>query len=410
MKNDYADYFKLLNLPYGDNIIIDRVEVIDNIKHIYLHTAATPTFCPDCGSRMHSDGLKKRNPIHPIYQDGTNVILHINQRRWSCPSCGLSQNEQFPFLLRYKRYTSITPYLILQAMKDLNRSTKSIADQFYISDTEVHDIFTSYVDLKRLPLPEYISIDEVYLDIDDESKYAFVIMDFVTGEIVDIVHNRWKDTLEQYFSRIPKKERRNVKAVIADAYETYQIVCEKFFPKALMILDSFHVINFIIQRLNNYIYSVQKKYKDRLAKELETKNLSTNKDNKSIKDSPELILLRNYKWFLLKNKDEIDYNPEYKYNKRLGMNLTTYQLENMFMAVDKNFKELRDLKEQYISFNNNKFSTEKEAIKELNKLITIYRNSNHKMFREFAEFLNDHSANIARSFTTVQVSRKTKTR
>lgn len=123
-------------------------------------------------------------------QDGSKIILKISQRRWKCTGCSNTQNESFPFLARYKRYTLLTPLLILNAMKDLNRTAVSVAKQFNISDTEVHDIFSQYVELKRLPLPEYISIDEVYLNISDSDLYAFVIMDFVTGEIVDIVHNR----------------------------------------------------------------------------------------------------------------------------------------------------------------------------------------------------------------------------
>ena len=290
MEKDYSDYFKLLNLPYVANIVMGPVEVINNVKHVFLSTKDLPTFCPECGARMHSKGLKERTVIHPIYQDGTYVILHVKQRRWECTECDFSENEQLPFIQKYKHYTTITPLLILEAMKDLNRSTKSIADQYHVSDTEVHDIFSSYVDLKRLPLPEYISIDEVHLDIDDESKYAFVIMDFVTGEIVDIVHNRWKETLYKYFSDIPYDERLNVKAVISDAYDTYQRLCDDFFPNAVSILDSFHVVSFIITRLNNYINSVQKKYRDIQNKELEKKNMETNKDNKTIKDLPERFI------------------------------------------------------------------------------------------------------------------------
>lgn len=60
-------------------------------------------------------------------------------------------------------------------MKDLNRSTSSIARQFHLSDTQVHDIFTSYVDLSRLRLPKYLSIDEVYIDFSEKEKYALVL-------------------------------------------------------------------------------------------------------------------------------------------------------------------------------------------------------------------------------------------
>ena len=90
-------------------------------------------------------------------------------------------------------------------MKDLNRSAASIAKQFHISDAQVHDIFTSYIDLSRLPLPEYFSIDEVFLNINHKDKYAIVLMDFITGEVIDILHNRWQSTADDYFYSIHEK-------------------------------------------------------------------------------------------------------------------------------------------------------------------------------------------------------------
>ena len=54
----------------------------------------------------------------------------------------------------------------------------------------MHNIFTAYVDLKRLPLPEILCVDEVYINISEKEKYTLVLMDFETGEIIDILHNR----------------------------------------------------------------------------------------------------------------------------------------------------------------------------------------------------------------------------
>ncbi len=62
-------------------------------------------------------------------------------------------------------------------------------------------------------------------------------MDFSTGQIIDIVHNRWHSTLEAYFLSIPLKERLNVKGVISDAYKAYLTMPEEFFPNAITILD-----------------------------------------------------------------------------------------------------------------------------------------------------------------------------
>lgn len=52
------------------------------------------------------------------------------------------------------------------------------------------------VDMPALPLSEVISVDEVFLDINSTSRYALVIMDFISGEIIDILHNRWENTAE----------------------------------------------------------------------------------------------------------------------------------------------------------------------------------------------------------------------
>lgn len=88
-------------------------------------------------------------------------------------------------------------------------------------------------------------------------------MDFSNGEIVDIVHNRWSSTLEDYFLHIPLEERLKVKAVICDAYQTYLTMPEKYFPNACTVLDSFHAVKVIITYLNGYINKVMKKYQNR---------------------------------------------------------------------------------------------------------------------------------------------------
>ena len=103
---------------------------------------------------MHSKGIYKRKIKHPVLQDGTCIIFIVSQRKWKCTNCSTYVNEDFPFFQRYKQSSDITPLLVLEAMKDLDRSTASIARQFNLSDTQVHDLFTAYVDLPRLTLPE----------------------------------------------------------------------------------------------------------------------------------------------------------------------------------------------------------------------------------------------------------------
>ena len=205
-KFEINELLQLLDFNMDDSIEVIDFEIQDSSKTIHFRKKLVPVFCPSCSARMHSKGIYKRSVKHPIFQDSTVLKLITHQRRWYCPDCKLTTNDEFSFLQPRKQSTNLTPFLVLNAMKDLNRTTKSIADQFSLSDSTIHDIFTAYVDLPRLPLPEYISIDEVCLNISHDQKYAFVIMDFVSGEIIDIVHNRllYTSTLCAYFTG-PKK-------------------------------------------------------------------------------------------------------------------------------------------------------------------------------------------------------------
>ena len=400
--------FVLLNIPNDGTYNINKVEDNGSIKYIDISRPASPTFCPYCGEIMHSRGLTTRTVNHPIMQDGSSIILKVHQRRWRCTGCNFEENESYPFLPKYSRSSSITPFLVLEALKDLNRSAVSVAEQFNISDSTVHNIFSQYVDLKRLPLPEYISIDEVYMNISSNELYAFVIMDFITGEIVDIVHNRWASTLDYYFSSIDRAERENIKDVISDAYDPYQKLCERFFPNAVQILDSFHVVKFINNRINQYINDRLKKERKKQQEKLDYKNYTTNSEYRSIKDSKEIILLRDYRWVLLKDQDSINYGYERYYHSKLGMNVDTYQIETMFLSLDKNFSTIRNLKEMYIRFNNSQYRNSDEIKIELDKIISTYKNCELEMFRDFALFLERFKDSIIRSFTTIVCVRKSK--
>lgn len=167
-----------------------------------------PVFCPNCGCRMHSKGMYARTVNHPVLQDSFKLVLVVHQRKWKCTSCTTYLNESLPFLQPYRQSTTLTPLLILEALKDLNRSTASIARQFFVSDTHVHDIFTAYVDLPRLPLPEVMSIDEVFLDIRVKKNMPLVIMDFVSGEIVDILPSRWSSCHRQLFLSYSSRRKK----------------------------------------------------------------------------------------------------------------------------------------------------------------------------------------------------------
>lgn len=124
---------------------------------------------------------------------------------------------------------------------------------FHVSDTYAHDVFERYVKLDRLPLTDAISVDEVFLHMDNNCKYALVIQDFHTGDPFDLLRSRRMNVTEPYFTSIPPEERNSVKYLISDMYNPYISYVDKYFPNAVPVVDSFHVLQWITRSIDNYM-------------------------------------------------------------------------------------------------------------------------------------------------------------
>ena len=159
---------ELLDLEDAD-IFISDISISGTQKTLTIETRPESHFCPICGFKMHSRGLKTRTINHPVLQDTYELVLKLKQRRWRCtnPQCSYTTNETFNFVNKRRRNTNATDMLIIKAFRDLSVSASSVADKFNVSDTYVLDTFDRYVKMDRLPLTDIISIDEVFLELDD---------------------------------------------------------------------------------------------------------------------------------------------------------------------------------------------------------------------------------------------------
>lgn len=111
-----------------------------------------------------------------------------------------------------------------------------------------------------------------------------------------------------------------------------------------------------------------------------------------------MYLLSNFKWLLLQNVENIDYQDRPRYNHKLKAYLNTYDYEKMFFQLDKNLMNIRRLKEKYIEFNKTKEKDLSKVAVLLNNLIILYSHSSLAMFREFSDLLKKHKQEIINSF------------
>ena len=291
--------------------------------------------------------------------------------------------------------------LIVSAFRDLSVSAASVAKKYNTSDTHVLDIFDRYVKLDRLKLTDIISVDEVYMSLDDNCKYALVIQDFYTGDPIDILRSRRANITEPYFASIPIEERLGVKYLLSDMYNQYINYVDKYFPNAVSVVDSFHVIQWITHSIDMYIRSVEKEIRQRDRELAERKSIEYGYPV-SLPESDELYLLRKYRWLILANNSNLTYHTDPRMDSHFHRLMNTYDYEDELFRIDPRLRQLREYKELYINFNSRNAGNPLTALKELDELTDFYFSCGDPIFTAFASLLNKYHDPIINSFVMVE--------
>ena len=253
----------------------------------------------------------------------------------------------------------------------------------------------------RLPLTDIISIDEVHVELDEYCKYALVIQDFHTGEPIDLLRSRRSNVTEPYFVSIPTEERFAVKYLISDMYNQYINYVDKYFPNAVPVVDSFHVIQWITRLIDNYIRQLLKKFRARDKEIEEQKSLELQRPI-SLPPSDEVYLLKKYRWLVLSSQANIKYHTDPRMDSHFHRLMNTFDYEDALFRIDPKLRDFRDLKEVYIRFNNRNAGDPISARSELDDIITQFHSCEYDIFREFADLLDRYRDPIINSFVMTE--------
>ena len=396
------DIIKLLDLK-DEDLIVEGPVISKGVKLLTLSKKLTPRFCPVCGCKMHSKGIYPRTVNHPVLQDGTRLLLKLRQRRWKCinPLCAHTCNDTFSFVDPRRRNTNLADLSIVLAFKDPQLSASQITKRFSVSDTYAISLFARYVQIPRRQLPQALCIDEVHVDISHVCNYAMILQDFETGGPVDMIANQRKEITEPYFLSISFAERKQVKYLISDMYRPYTAYVDQYFPNAVSIVDSFHVIKMINDKILRYIRKLQAQYRRLDEKRHEDLEQQLGR-HIEFTSSKEYYLLKHFKWLILKNADDIAYSGKPRYNYKLKRYITLGEIEKMLFDIDPDLQKIRNLKERYILFNRRYEDNYKSARVALKELFRLYYDCPYTLFHEAADTLSYHFDSICNSFIMIQ--------
>lgn len=242
----------ILNLPCYKVLSIQENE---HDYHIDVETLHAPTSCPHCQSSNLVGFGRREQMVKDLPMHGRRVGLYIDTRRYQCRGCGKTFYEVLPEIDEKRLMTKrLAQWMGKQAIK---RTFASIAEEVGCTEFTVRSVFSDYVNelekTIRFETPKWMGIDEIHL-----IKPRGVIANIQNNTIVELLHNRNKDTMVHYLSHLEGRDQ--VQYVAMDMWKPYRDAVEAVLPQARIIIDKFHVL----RMANDAMERIRKGYRETL--------------------------------------------------------------------------------------------------------------------------------------------------
>lgn len=196
--------------------------------------------CPCCSAKTDKIHDYRNQVIKDIPAFGKPTVLILRKRRYVCPRCNKRFFEENSWLPRYYRITKRLVGYIIGKLSGVN-SFKSVAEEVNLSSSTVIRIF-DIIGTPKVNMPTVISIDEFKGNTSGE-KYQCIITDPVNKRVLDILPDRYKHSLSDYFKRL---DRSQTKYFVSDMWETYRDISKTYFKNARFIVDKYHFVRQVV--------------------------------------------------------------------------------------------------------------------------------------------------------------------
>ena len=334
------DYYLLVGLNSKEVKITKVNQNEKGVLEINIENKNKKVRCTKCNkftSSIHS----RLKPIRSVYLDacGTKVDLMIYKKRYHCYNCGKIFTEEMNINTHNGNISNKVKIQIRKDLLNYNLSMKYIAEKNRVSKSAVEQELLeieSGIPKQVINLPRVISFDEFKADT-KVGKYAFILNDPIHKKVLDILPERKKERLIQYFTYC--NNRHSVEVVISDMYEPYLLVTKTMFPRAMYVADPFHYTKYIMEALDKIRIRLQKEYSEK------------SREYKILKNKKNVSLLRKYgneiDWWVLvkryKNGHLVDMLPGTILNEILDISNELrigYILKEEFLDIIKHYKEM----------------------------------------------------------------------
>ena len=257
--NAAEELIQLLQLP--PDVTVDHVdhELEEDIFFLNLPVPLERT-CPFCSSNdCIIRGSALTQSIRHIPVSGRKITLSITKRRFYCKCCEASFYDTPDWVLSRLRMSRNLYKAIFNDLCEILPFTQ-IMKKEHVSERTIRSVFDSIEILHPGNLPRTLCIDEFHAESGfwvkkskhwSKDKYNVNVTDGERKIVVDVLQQRTLQYLSKYFREtyLPV-QRQAVKFFCCDMNGGFISLAKSCFPKAVIIVDNFHVVQLLTKAMD----------------------------------------------------------------------------------------------------------------------------------------------------------------
>ena len=283
---------KLPELKVKDYQFIDGFGLVLAVKSI--EKKAT---CPRCGQtsdRLHQNHERLVRDLPHAEHD---VYLKVNRRQLKCSHCKKPFSEEFNCIRKTRNYTERLAEKVITEV--IESDIKNVAQRNGLSEKEVETILKEKFSDLETEHPQglkKLGIDEIAW-VKGQKNYCAVLVNLETRKPIKILEKRTKECLRKCFDSWGIEVLEEIEEVSIDLWSAYKNLVEELMPNAEVVADRFHVMKLVNEELDTERKAVKKR----------GEKLKNKAERKTVLEG-----IKNSKYCLLKNKEDLDIGQKQK--------------------------------------------------------------------------------------------------
>jgi transposase len=201
--------------------------------------------CPKCQNLCQEVHEKIFKQIRDVRIWNKKCYLEFDHRRFYCPYCQSTFMERLVSIREHSSYTTRFESYIHKICGESSVEFASRFEELGYDATE--GIYLREVQ-RQLQKNENENNYVEVLGIDEISKkkghkdFILILSDIKNGRVIEVLEDRKKETLENYFDKMSEELKSHIKTVSIDMWNPYRSVVKEKLPHAQIVADRFHVM------------------------------------------------------------------------------------------------------------------------------------------------------------------------